>query len=94
MVQERHGSEQFNKWRLSYETAPPPVSPFSGNYPGNDERYVENVCMYVCMYLFICDCIVLYCICMYSTLWNLYCASVSLQVVYNILVVPEIRMIF
>ena len=46
MVQERHGLEQFNKWRLSYETAPPPVSPFSGNYPGNDERYVENVCMF------------------------------------------------
>ena len=43
MVQERHGLEQYNKWRLSYETAPPPVSPFSSDYPGNDERYVANV---------------------------------------------------
>lgn len=43
MVQERHGLEQFNKWRLSYDNAPPPVSPFSINYPGNDDRYVENI---------------------------------------------------
>jgi 2,3-bisphosphoglycerate-dependent phosphoglycerate mutase len=43
MVQERHGLERFNRWRLSYETRPPPVSPFSINYPGNDARYVENI---------------------------------------------------
>ena len=38
-----YGEKQFKKWRRSYNTRPPPVSSFSQHYPGNDQRYVENV---------------------------------------------------
>ena len=38
-----YGDDQFKRWRRSYDTKPPPVSSFSQHYPGNDERYVENV---------------------------------------------------
>ena len=37
------GEEQFVAWRRSFETRPPPVSPYSPLYPGNDERYVKYV---------------------------------------------------
>lgn len=42
MIKETYGEAQFNKWRRSYATRPPPLSSFSGVYPGNDERYVNN----------------------------------------------------
>ena len=38
-----YGDTQFKKWRRSYNTKPPPVSSFSKEYPGNDQRYVDNV---------------------------------------------------
>jgi len=38
-----YGDTQFKKWRRSYNTKPPPVSSFSPHYPGNDQRYVDNV---------------------------------------------------
>ena len=38
-----YGERQFKKWRRSYNTKPPPVSSFSQHYPGNDQRYVDNV---------------------------------------------------
>ena len=38
-----YGDVQFKKWRRSYNTRPPAVSSFSGNYPGNDQRYVDNI---------------------------------------------------
>jgi len=37
------GDAQFKLWRRSYNTPPPPVDSFSRHYPGNDERYVQNV---------------------------------------------------
>ena len=39
----QYGDEQFKKWRRSYDTKPPAVSSFSQHYPGNDQRYVENI---------------------------------------------------
>lgn len=39
MVKQRHGDEQFKKWRRGYLTPPPAVSSFSPQYPGNDPRY-------------------------------------------------------
>jgi len=38
-----YGDVQFKKWRRSYNTRPPAVSSFSQHYPGNDQRYVDNV---------------------------------------------------
>lgn len=42
MIAERHGKEQFKKWRRGYTNRPPPTSSFSSVYPGNDERYLNN----------------------------------------------------
>lgn len=42
MVREQYGEAVYNQWMLSYDFAPPPVSPFDAAYPGNDERYVNN----------------------------------------------------
>lgn len=39
MVKQRHGDKQFRAWRRGYAVKPPPVSSFSPQYPGNDERY-------------------------------------------------------
>jgi 2,3-bisphosphoglycerate-dependent phosphoglycerate mutase len=36
---ERHGLEQTNIWRRSYDTPPPPLDPSDPRYPGNDPRY-------------------------------------------------------
>ncbi len=41
MIAQKHGQEQFKKWRRGYDQKPPPVSSFSNNYPGNDDRYVR-----------------------------------------------------
>ena len=38
-----YGETQFKKWRRSYTTRPPAVSSFSQHYPGNDQRYVQNI---------------------------------------------------
>ena len=43
MIKQRHGEVQFNKWRRGYTNRPPPISSFSSDYPGNDERYVSYV---------------------------------------------------
>ena len=43
MIRQRHGSKQFKLWRRSYDIRPPPVSSFSTHYPGNDDRYINNV---------------------------------------------------
>ena len=43
MIKQRHGEVQFNKWRRGYTNKPPPISSFSSDYPGNDERYVSYV---------------------------------------------------
>lgn len=43
MIRQQHGPQQFRMWRRSYDTRPPPVSSFSHHYPGNDERYINNV---------------------------------------------------
>lgn len=43
MIRQRHGPKQFKKWRRSYEGRPPPISSFSAYYPGNDDRYIDNV---------------------------------------------------
>jgi len=39
MVKQQHGEKQFQAWRRGYDIRPPPVSSFSPDYPGNDERY-------------------------------------------------------
>ena len=39
----QYGIEQFTKWRRGYDTKPPAVSSFSQYYPGNDQRYVQNI---------------------------------------------------
>ena len=39
MIQEQFGDKQFKRWRRGYEVRPPPASPFSPVYPGNDDRY-------------------------------------------------------
>jgi len=41
MVRQRHGDTQFKAWRRGYRVRPPPVSSFSTNYPGNDQRYLK-----------------------------------------------------
>ena len=38
-----YGETQFKKWRRGYSIRPPPASSFSQHYPGNDQRYVDNV---------------------------------------------------
>lgn len=43
MIKERHGEEQFKKWRRGYGSRPPKISSFSSMYPGNDDRYRKNV---------------------------------------------------
>lgn len=43
MIAQRHGEAQFRKWRRGFAERPPPASPFSAKYPGNDERYVKYV---------------------------------------------------
>ena len=43
MVGQRHGDKQLKLWRRSYATRPPPISSFSSDYPGNDDRYVKYV---------------------------------------------------
>ena len=35
MVAQRHGTETLKKWRRGYDTRPPPISSFSGIYPGD-----------------------------------------------------------
>jgi len=39
----QYGDAQFKKWRRGYDTKPPAVDSFSPHYPGNDQRYVNNV---------------------------------------------------
>jgi len=41
MIRQKHGQEQFLKWRRGFDTVPPPASSFSHAYPGNDDRYVK-----------------------------------------------------
>ena len=41
MIRQKHGQEQFLKWRRGFDTLPPPASSFSPFYPGNDDRYVK-----------------------------------------------------
>jgi 2,3-bisphosphoglycerate-dependent phosphoglycerate mutase len=36
---ERHGAEQTNIWRRSFDVPPPPVDPSSPEHPANDRRY-------------------------------------------------------
>ena len=36
---EKHGSEQVNIWRRSYDIPPPALEKSSEHYPGNDRRY-------------------------------------------------------
>jgi 2,3-bisphosphoglycerate-dependent phosphoglycerate mutase len=36
---ERHGLEQTQIWRRSYDVPPPPLEPGDPRYPGNDPRY-------------------------------------------------------
>ena len=43
MIKQKHGDDQFMKWRRGYRERPPPASPFSPFYPGNDERYQKYV---------------------------------------------------
>jgi 2,3-bisphosphoglycerate-dependent phosphoglycerate mutase len=38
---ERHGAEQVNLWRRSYDTPPPPMEPSHEHYPGRDPRYAH-----------------------------------------------------
>jgi len=42
MVAQRHGQDQFMRWRRGYRDRPPRVSSFSSLYPGNDERYCKD----------------------------------------------------
>lgn len=41
MIRQKHGQEQFLRWRRGFDTTPPPASSFSHAYPGNDDRYVK-----------------------------------------------------
>ena len=43
MTRTIYGEKQFKKWRRGYDVKPPKVSSFSRHYPGNDQRYVENM---------------------------------------------------
>lgn len=36
---EKHGADQVNIWRRSYDIPPPPLDKSSEHYPGNDRRY-------------------------------------------------------
>jgi 2,3-bisphosphoglycerate-dependent phosphoglycerate mutase len=36
----KHGMEQTNIWRRSYDIPPPPLTPDDPRYPGRDPRYV------------------------------------------------------
>lgn len=36
---EKHGMEQTNVWRRSYDIPPPPLTPDDERYPGHDPRY-------------------------------------------------------
>jgi len=38
---EKHGIEQVNIWRRSYDIPPPPVDTSSEHYPGNDPKYAD-----------------------------------------------------
>ncbi len=38
---ERHGLEQVQLWRRSYDVPPPPLTPDDPHYPGRDPRYAE-----------------------------------------------------
>ena len=38
---EKHGIEQVNLWRRSYDVRPPALTPNDPRYPGNDPRYAE-----------------------------------------------------
>ena len=38
---EKHGIEQTNLWRRSYDVPPPPLTPDDERYPGRDPRYAE-----------------------------------------------------
>lgn len=38
---EKHGMEQTNIWRRSYDIPPPPLTPEDERYPGHDPRYAS-----------------------------------------------------
>jgi 2,3-bisphosphoglycerate-dependent phosphoglycerate mutase len=38
---EKHGMEQTNIWRRSYDIPPPPLTPDDKRYPGHDPRYAS-----------------------------------------------------
>ncbi len=38
---EKHGMEQTNVWRRSYDIPPPPLTPDDERYPGKDARYAS-----------------------------------------------------
>ena len=38
---EKHGMEQTNIWRRSYDIPPPPLAPEDARYPGHDPRYAD-----------------------------------------------------
>lgn len=38
---EKHGMEQVQKWRRSYDVRPPALTPDDERYPGNDPRYAD-----------------------------------------------------
>ena len=38
---ERHGAEQVQRWRTSFSTAPPPVTPDDERHPRHDPRYAD-----------------------------------------------------
>ncbi|CAJ1949642.1 unnamed protein product [Cylindrotheca closterium] len=42
MIANKYGEEQLKKWRRGYTIRPPPVSSYSLNYPGNDERRAKH----------------------------------------------------
>ena len=43
MIAQIHGEDKYLQWRFGYQFPPPKISSFSPAYPGNDERYVNNV---------------------------------------------------
>jgi len=42
MIANKYGEDQLKKWRRGYTIRPPPVSSYSLNYPGNDERRAKH----------------------------------------------------
>lgn len=42
MIANKYGEDQLKKWRRGYTIRPPPVSSYSLNYPGNDERRAQH----------------------------------------------------